>query len=484
MRAEKCPAAQGLRTAVARRAVIECGAQPAQAGWAPLKGGVLEHDAQAPRSEHLGSPPASVPSAAVLAARLRTLTYERKSALPPLTEVMLAARDELPHAKTLGVLFVRINVVGRAGRELSPEQWSLTYETLADTSRSLLGLRLRRVDMPADLGMAGRGFAIILSQPREKAALDHDDVQRVADRYGAEIRSFLEASLPAFLARRLLVHVGGSVIRSPEGAATVEEMVIQGIASAYAEAVDQERNQVLKLGRSYTAALESGSVLVRYRPVYRVGTARIAGYEVGLALPDNPDEPVEDVVFDVVRRCGESSSAYTAYHKHALREIPDSVGSTQWLLLWSSAGDLVAGAVKQMAYLFGSRYGKGLGLSPGNVVFALDMEDIIAEVPASLISLRSAADMGYRLAFDIALGSPLPLEYVRFLSPDLIRLGGRYVLAAEKDQDVLDLLSVIVRFAQRSGCQVLFSDVRTRSGLERARSLGADLIEGVILQSS
>ena len=128
------------------------------------------------------------------------------------------------------------------------------YAKLTAAARALIGVHLRKVDLPADLGLAEEGFAVLLSRPRDQEALTAADVSGVAARYEREIWRVLRETLPLELSRRVMVHVGGGLVRRPTGGETVVEAVIAGLGDAYEDAITKQDAHLRRLATGVRSA--------------------------------------------------------------------------------------------------------------------------------------------------------------------------------------------------------------------------------------
>ena len=418
----------------------------------------------------------------VLAHRLRTLVYDGSSTLPSLLEAVDAARAELEAADAIGVLFVRIDYMGMAAELFTWEDIAGLYATLTSSARALMGVHLRKVDLPADLGLAEEGFAVLLSRPRDHEALAAADVARVAQRYTREIWRVFREALPADLANRVTVHVGGGLVRRPSADQTVVETVIAGLGEAYEDAIGKEEAHLARLAAGVKAAVELGRVDTVYQPIVNLRGGDVVGFDVGLASIAEVSLNAQDALFDVARRTGLAGSTYRAYHRQALLGAEGVLREHEWLMVRVGAADLISSAVIEMAQLFAERSTSGsAGLSPVNVVFLVDARDITGAFPSSLVGFRSAADMGFKLGVDVLMGGPLPLDHVRGLAPDILRVGGRIVQGITDDPDMFEVASLLTRFAHRHGISTLAADCRTEAQLDRLKGIGVDLVQGPLI---
>lgn len=433
------------------------------------------------RPRHSGAHP-SGSAKDTLTLRLRTLVYDGSSALPSFPEAVDAARAELGFTHTIGVLFVRIDCMGVARELFTWEDIASMYAKLTAAARALIGVHLRKVDLPADLGLAEEGFAVLLSRPRDQEALTAADVSGVAARYEREIWRVLRETLPLELSRRVMVHVGGGLVRRPTGGETVVEAVIAGLGDAYEDAITKQDAHLRRLATGVRSAVECGRLDVAYQPVVALGDGRVVGFQVGLASAAEAPLCAEDALFDVARRAGIGGSAYRTYHRRAVVGAEGALRGDEWLLIRVGASDLISSAVVEMAQLFAERAGVEVaGLSPANIAFLVDATDVMSSISSSVLGFRLAADMGFKLGIDVLTGGPLPLDYIRGLGPDIIRIGGRIVQGLAEDPDLFEVASLLVRFAHRHGFFALGADCETSPQLGCMRSIGMDYIQGPLI---
>ena len=139
---------------------------------------------------------------------LRGLIDDPSSLLPSLSSVMDAARRELERSSALGVLFVRFETWGHSSRLYGWREIQSVYEVASGVAVSLVGQGIRQLDLPADLGLVGEGFAVLLSAPRDSGDLELEVVDAVADRFADLVRERLSAEVDDGLMDRTTIEVG------------------------------------------------------------------------------------------------------------------------------------------------------------------------------------------------------------------------------------------------------------------------------------
>jgi EAL domain-containing protein (putative c-di-GMP-specific phosphodiesterase class I) len=342
----------------------------------------------------------------------------------------------------------------------------------------MTGKGLRRLDLPVDLGLHGQGLAVFLSAPRSDMPVELSLVDMVAERVASAVRENLRQELDPRVAERISVDVGAGLFRRPEGDDTLEEAVLAGLVAADAASREKERRHLRRLSAQLEQALDEGRIGVTYQPVVDAETSQVVGFE---ALPKGPsylELHLGDVLLDVARRSGLSRRAYDTYHAVALAGAEGSVTGGDLLILHVSAQELLEAAVRVFSVLF---HRTKTFLSPANVAFLVEASEVTAHFPPVLAASRSLADMGFKFGVNVASDGPVPLELLRELDPDLLRIGGRTVYGAGRHEDEFELVALLCRFAERHGMRVLAADCSEPDEVHALRRAGVDLLQGDLL---
>jgi EAL domain-containing protein (putative c-di-GMP-specific phosphodiesterase class I) len=413
-----------------------------------------------------------------LGAWLRGFLDDPTSTAPSIGWVFEALRDELEKAPALGVLFVRLEYWGRVGELCGWTDFERVYRAVSGLALDMMGKGLRRLDLPVDLGLHGQGLAVFLSAPRSDLPVDLSLVDAVAERVAVAVRENLSQELDARVAERISVDVGAGLFRRPAGDDTLEEAVLAGLVAADTASREKERRHLRHLSSQLERALDEGHVGVGYQPVVDVETSQVVGFE---AMPEGPsylELRLGDVLLDVARRSGLSRRAYDNYHAVALAGAEGSVSGGSVLILHVCAQELLEAAVRVFSALF---HRDKTFLSPANVVFLVEAAEVTAHFPPVLAASRSLAEMGFKFGVNLASDGPLPLELLRELDPDLLRIGGRTVYGVGRHEDEFELVAMLCRFAERHGMRVIAGDCVEVDEVRALRRAGVDILQGDLL---
>ncbi len=97
--------------------------------------------------------------------------------------------------------------------------------------------------------------------------------------------------------------------------------------------------------------------------------------------------------------------------------------------------------------------------------------------------VRTLRGHGLRIALGGIAGEPPPLDLVRTVAPDLVRIDGLWFRRVAESEGASRLLPRLVEGFQADGAQVLIEGIETRRQLSAALDAGADLYQGFLLSA-
>ncbi len=413
--------------------------------------------------------------ASPLGSWLRGILDDPFSRVPSVGRVFETLRIELEKAPVLGVVFVRLDYWGAAVELCGWKDLERVYQVVSGVTVDIMGKELRRVDLPADIGLHGEGLAVFLSAPRGDTTLGISVVDMVGNRVGAAVRQRIGEELPAEVAERICVDIGSGLLGRPTGDDTLEDVVLAALIAADKASRAAQRDRLEKRAEQLVQILEAGPLQVTYRPIVDALAQRVVGFEAFAEGPVHPDLRLGDVLLDTARRSGLAYRAYDAYHHAAVIGAEGGLADDDLLVLEVSASELLESAVRVLALLFR----RGVShLTPGNIVFTVQAHEVVAQFPPVLAASRSVADMGFKLAVHLAPDGPLPFDLLRELRPDILRVGGRTVRELGRNQDEFDLLLMLSRFAGRHGMGMMATDCSDQADLLALSRSGVNLVQG------
>lgn len=97
--------------------------------------------------------------------------------------------------------------------------------------------------------------------------------------------------------------------------------------------------------------------------------------------------------------------------------------------------------------------------------------------------VRALRGHGLRIALGGIAGEPPPLELIRTVAPNLVRIDGLWFRRVAESEGASRLLPRLVEGFQADGAQVLIEGIETRRQLSAALDAGADLYQGFLLSA-
>lgn len=449
------------------------GATVADTGSQPPRTPGSGHDRQAEDTTSVWASP--------LGRWLRGLIDDPSSLLPSLNSVMDAARREFDRSSTLGVLFVRFEDWGHTSRLYGWRDIQSVYEVASSVAVSLVGHGIRQLDLPADLGLVGEGFAVLLSGPRDSVDLEIETVDMVADRFADLVRERLSAEVDPGLVGRTTIDVGAALVRRPAAAETLEDSVVAGLVAAERGARLKHEARLVALGAQLQAALDGGVLSILFQPVAAIEFGNIVAFDAGLQGPAHSSLERGDVVLDVAHRTGKKLRVLDQYHHMVLRSAADALKGAEQLVLRVSAEELLESAVRLMSLLYHRETAR---VTSSNVLFLVDSEGLADHFPAVLPAWRSVGEMGFQTCVDLSPNRPLPLDYLSELRPDVLRVSGRLVRDVHRHQDEFEYLLMLSRFATRHDIRILAADCVDRREFTALRRAGVAYVQGEFVAPS
>jgi len=118
----------------------------------------------------------------------------------------------------------------------------------------------------------------------------------------------------------------------------------------------------------------------------------------------------------------------------------------------------------------------------GRLVLELTEHAQVPDYDALLRALAPARKRGLRIAVDDAGAGYASMRHMLMLRPDLIKLDISLVRDVDTDRSRRALCAAVVEFAHQTGAQIVAEGVETLDELRTLQLLGADYVQGYLLQ--
>ncbi|HTX68544.1 MAG TPA: EAL domain-containing protein [Thermoleophilia bacterium] len=403
---------------------------------------------------------------------LRGLVSDGPSHLPSLNEVADSIRLELEKSGQVAVLYVNLIRYGR----LEPVfGWRIVAEILDAVAANLEGMAgstLRRLDVVSDFTLTDDAFIVLLSPPRSAAVIAPDDLAAVTRRVYERLQSMLLNDLAAGVYDRVHPSVGSAVIAAdPE--LTFEQTLQHGLALAMQAAGEQAALYDRELEATLADCVSHGDLEPLFEPVVDPAAREVMGYRSTVRGPFYSPLRLPDVLLDVARR-SQILASYGIAAREATVRAAVGLRPDDLLFLDCVAGELPNAAVVAVSEF----YSLNQALVPQHVVFDIGAEDLMTNTASTLRTIADVREVGFQLCVS-GLGAQFTaLELIAEAGPDFLCLDPMLVAALGSDLTPVEVVQLLVRFAGRTGAQLIASGVRDEGQQQLLARNGVELFCG------
>ncbi|MEZ5651158.1 MAG: EAL domain-containing protein [Burkholderiaceae bacterium] len=121
---------------------------------------------------------------------------------------------------------------------------------------------------------------------------------------------------------------------------------------------------------------------------------------------------------------------------------------------------------------------EGSRVSPTQLAIEITESDTIVDLDSALINVRAIAEAGVRVAVDDFGTGQATFEYIRRLSPQVVKIDGSFVRRYREDPLDREIVESVVRMAKAIGARTVAEFVETAEiGAEMSR-IGVDFLQG------
>ncbi len=403
---------------------------------------------------------------------MRSLVSDGSTALPALSVVADAIRLELERRGEVAILYVKLDRYGR----LEPIfGWRIVHEILDAVAHNLggmVGTTLRRLDVVADFTLTDDAFIVLLSPPRSGEPVSADDLSLITRRVYERLQSLLLNDLQPGVYDRVHPSVGAAVLTADESL-TFEQNLQRGVALAMQAAEQQAAVYQRELETTLAHCVEEGELEPLFEPVVDLAAGTAIGYRSSVRGPFYSPLRLPDVLLDVVRRSS-LLSAYGVAARAATVTAAAGLEPDDLLFVWCATAELPNAAVVALSEF----YSLNQALVPQHVVFEIDADELRTNTASTLRTLASVREMGFQLCL-AGLGAQFTtLELIAEADPDYLCLDPVLVAGVTDQVTPLEVVQLLVRFADRVGAQLVATGVREPAQEAVLRRSGVELFCG------
>ncbi len=403
---------------------------------------------------------------------LRGLVSDGPTHLPSLNLVADSIRLELEKSGQVALLYVSL---ARYGRLEPVFGWRIVSEILdavAANLESMVGNTLRRLDVVSDFTLTDDAFIVLLSPPRSAAVIAEDDLAAVTRRVYERLQSLLLNDLAPGVYDRVHPSVGSAVLAA-DASLTFEQTLQHGLALAMQAADEQAALYDQDLQATLADCVSRGDLEPLFEPVVDPAEGEVIGYRSSVRGPFYSPLRLPDVLLDIARR-SEVLASYGIVARAATVSAASGLEPEDLLFLGCAAGELPNAAVVAVSEF----YSLSPALVPQHVVFDIDAGDLRNGTASTLRTLADVRDLGFLLCIS-GLGAQFTaLELIAEARPDFLCLDPVLVAGLERDLTAIEIVQLLVRFADRTGAQLIATGVRDREQQHLLARNGVELFCG------
>jgi EAL domain-containing protein (putative c-di-GMP-specific phosphodiesterase class I) len=403
---------------------------------------------------------------------LRGLVSDGPSRLPSLNLIADSIRLELEKSGQVALLYVSL---ARYGRLEPVFGWRIVAEILdavAANLEGMVGSTLRRLDVVSDFTLTDDAFIVLLSPPRSAAVIADEDLAAVTRRVYERLQSLLLNDLAPGVYDRVHPSVGSAVL-AVDDALTFEQNLQHGLALAMQAAEEQAAIYDRDLETTLADCVSRGDLEPLFEPVVDPAAREVIGYRSSVRGPFYSPLRLPDVLLDVARRSRVLAS-YGVVAREATVSAAAGLKSDDLLFLGCAAGELPNAAVVAVSEF----YSLNKALVPQHVVFEIDAEELMSNTASTLRTLADVCDLGFQLCISGLAAQFTALELIAEAGPEFLCLDPMLVAGLAGDLTSIEVVQLLVRFADRTGAQLIATGVRAQEEQQVLARNGVELFCG------
>lgn len=384
---------------------------------------------------------------------LRGLVSDGPTRLPSLNLVADSIRLELEKRGSVALLYVSLDRYGR----LEPVfGWRIVAEILdavAVNLEGMVGSALRRLDVISDFTLTDDAFIVLLSPPRSATVIADDDLAAVTRRVYERLQSMLLNDLTPGVYDRVHPSVGSAVLAA-DGALTFEQNLQRGLALAMQAAHRQAALYDRDLEDTLADCIARGDLEPLFEPVVDPEAREVIGYRSTVRGPFYSPLRLPDVLMDVARR-SQVLASYGVAAREATVSAAMGVRQDDLLFLGCTTNELPNAAVVALSEF----YSLNNALVPQHVVFEIDADDLSDNTASTLRTIEDVHALGFQFCVS-GLGAQFTvLDLVAEAHPEYLCLAPVLVAGMVGDVTRIEIVQLMVRFADRVGAQLIATGV-------------------------
>ncbi len=331
--------------------------------------------------------------------------------------------------------------------------WEVFDGVMRDVAASLeriTGAELRDSDIVAELMISGSAFVVLLSPPRTTEKMDHEALERLAQRVELLVRQDLAEVLDPAVFPKFGCYVGAATAyRDPN--TRLERLVHKALETALAQSDARELTEAEARRMRLEEIIATGSVRTLVHPIFRLDDLSIVGYEALSRGPEGgeferPDKLFRvaydgDLVVQLERLCRQRAF-------EAAANLPEGR-----MLFINIEPEAVADP--ELRDIMFTTLLAGTGVDPENVVFEITERTAITDFASFRATLEYLRRLGFRVAVDDGGAGYGSLQSLAEVRPEWLKIDMSLITDIDTDEIRRILVTSMVMFSDRLGVSLI-----------------------------
>jgi len=406
---------------------------------------------------------------------IRALLFDPVTGLP--TTPLLFPRISSLLEERGEVSLLAVNVV-RYSKIEEIYGWKVFDDVMREVAEVLDGITgtvLRDSDMLAELMISGNAFVVVLSPPRNTVRMEPEARQLVVQKVESSIREKLADRIDSALFKKFGCYVGASTVTYDE-TVRLERLVYEGLDAALADSNQRESVDAEERRRRLREILKNEAISTLVHPVFDLADMRVIGYEALSRGPEGSEFERPDKLFAVAYDTDLVLRLERLCRKKALEAATGL--SADKLLFLNIEPDAVCDPELREALTTSLLAQARIGAD--RVVLEITERAAITDFTAFRSTLEYVRALGFKVAIDDAGAGYGSLQCLAEVHPDWLKIDMSLVRSCDTDDVRAQLVSSLVRFADKVGVGLIAEGIETREELHTLRDLGVKYGQGFL----
>ncbi len=387
--------------------------------------------------------------------------------LPTVPLLLDKMRESLKQHGALAILSVNVLQALPAERITGWQSFDAIVRDVGRFLASVRNVHLRREDFISEVMISGNAFVILVAPPRQKSAIELDDLRRMRDRLDSQLTRFLSRRLPYEVSGRFPCFIGSALVRD-EPTVRTERLVYRALDEAYADSIQERQRRDSRSARDLEYVISERLVHTVYQPVIDLEKGRILGYEA-LSRVIGENFPSVDAVFRAAQASNCLWKLERLCRERALEGVKNLPPNS--LLFMNVEPESIFDPHFRSDNTM--RLLERAGLTPERVVLEVTEHSEVNDFTAFRQTLSYFRSRGFRLAIDDMGSAYAGLQSVAEIQPEFLKVDISLVRNLDTQPLKRELIATMARFSRSVGIQLI------AEGIERPEELAALLEIGV-----